>query len=226
MKTIIVTGGSDGLGKAIAMELKSNYRVVILSPNTDKLKTTSKQLQIDYQQCDVSNYQQCQSAIKAIIDKNQHIDCLINSAGVWIEGALENYQPEKIEQALKINLLGPIFMSQAVIPHMKQQKTGTIININSQAGLYAKPLKTVYNASKWGLTGFSKSLRMELADFNIRVTDVYPAKMNTQLFAKAGMSKDMANAIDPRQMAKMIAYIINLPQEVVVREVGMGHMLG
>jgi len=107
---------------------------------------------------------------------------------------------------------------------MKKRKTGTIVNIISQAGLYAKPNMSVYFASKWAITGFTKSIQVELAEHNIRVTGVYPGKLNTRLFQKAGIEKDMRNAIDPEEVAKAIQFILQYDDTIVVPEFGIKHI--
>ena len=166
-KTILISGGSDGLGKALAEKLVRNNKVIILANNAEKTEKVAKELGTDFVVADVSNYQNIRSAVEEIIKRHKTIDCLINNAGLWIEGALENNDPEQIAKVMAVNATGSILLTHAVLPHMKENKKGRIINVISQAGLGAKAERSVYNASKWAMTGFTKSLAQELIPSNI-----------------------------------------------------------
>jgi len=107
---------------------------------------------------------------------------------------------------------------------MKKQRSGDIVFINSQAGLTVKPKRSVYNATKWGLNGFAKSLQQELLSFNIRVFNVYPRKMKTYLFGKAGIEKDLSDAFEPKYLAKLIKENLILPKEIVISKLGIKNL--
>lgn len=205
---VVIAGGSDGLGKAIARRLAAEYRVVILSPSEEKLKAAAEEIGCSYRVCDVGDYGQCAAAVKRIIEDHGRIDFLINSAGVWIEGELADNNPAMIERTIRVNTLGTIFMTRAVVGQMKERKSGVVVNIISRAGLYAKPLRSIYNASKWAVTGFTKCLEEELADYGIKVVGVYPGMMKTNLFAKAGATKDMSKALDPDKVARVVEFVV------------------
>lgn len=149
MKTLIISGGSDGLGKTVATHLKDTYKVIILSPTEEKLKQTALELGVDYEVCDVSSFESCEQAIKNIIKKYDATDILINNAGLWIQGELDENEPDQIRKVIEVNALGLVNLTKAVTPQMKKQKDGIICNINSQAGLYAKEERAVYNLTKW-----------------------------------------------------------------------------
>lgn len=104
---------------------------------------------------------------------------------------------------------------------MKQRNNGLIININSQAGINHKAERVVYNASKWGVTGFSKSLQDEIVKYGIRVTDVLPGMMKTDMFQKMDIQKNMENGLDTREVARLIKFIIDTPSNVMIPEVGI-----
>jgi len=221
-KTIVITGGSDGLGKAIAAALAPQHRVVILSPNEEKLQKTAAELGCEYQVCDVRDYAQVQKAV----DQIGPIDCLVNNAGLWIQGPLSCDEPARIQEVIDVNTIGTIYMSKAVISGMQQRKSGLIINVISQGGLYAKADRAVYNASKWAITGFTKSLQPELAPYGIAVTGLYPGKMKTDMFKKMGIEKDMKDGIDPAVVAQTVAFIISLDAPACIPELGIKHMEG
>lgn len=224
-KIVLITGGSDGLGKAIAKRLSPKYQVVILSPSAEKLKITAEEIGCDYMVADVSHYMGMVKSVAKLISKYRRLDCLINNAGLWIEGELENNDFERIEKVIKVNNLGVIFTSKAVIPHMKKQKSGLIININSQGGFYAKSERAVYSATKWGITGFTKSLQPELARYGIGVTGIYPGGMKTKMFEKAGAKKDSKDLLEPDEVAKVIEFLLSLDPTTVLPEIGIKFIL-
>lgn len=220
-KVIVITGGSDGAGKEIAKKLASNNKVIILSNTEEKLKKVANEINCNYEVCDVSNYEEVNLVIKNIIKKYNKIDCLINNAGLWIEGELENNEYETIKKVIEVNTLGVIYTTKAVIPYMKIFSDGLIININSQAGINYKEGRTIYNASKWAVTGFTKSLQPELAGFGIRVTDVFPGMMKTEMFSKVGIQKNMESALELKELVRVIEFILETDKNINIPEIGI-----
>ena len=218
---IVISGGSDGLGKIMAKRLSPKHQVVLLANNSEGLAQAAKETNSDFVVCDVANHEQVNRAVSSILEKYQKIDCLINNAGVWIEGALDQNDPERIKAIIDVNTLGVMYLTQAVLPHMKSRMSGRILNIISQAGLYGKAERSVYTASKFAVTGFTKSLQFELARFNIGVTGVYPGKLRTSMFEKAGNKKDLSDALDPDEVAKVIEFICTLSSTTLLPEVGI-----
>jgi NADP-dependent 3-hydroxy acid dehydrogenase YdfG len=220
-KVIVITGGSDGLGKTMAKLLVKSHTVVILSPTKEKLEVAAKEVGAKFRVCDVRNFESCKSVLASIHKEFSKIDVLINSAGLWIQDELDDNDPEKIKELMDVNILGVIFMTKAVIPFMKDQKSGTIININSQGGFYAKPERSVYSAAKWGMTGFTKSLEGELSKYGIRVVGVYPGKMKTSMFSKMNIEKPLDDAIETEEVAKLVEFVINSKQTTNFPELGI-----
>ena len=220
-KVIVITGGSDGLGKTLTSFLSKDNDVIILATNEDKLKDVASENNCEYKVCDVKDYTLIESTIEDIINKFGKIDVLINNAGLWIQEELDYNDSDRIHSVVDVNLLGVINCSKAVIPFMKQNKTGLIININSQAGINHKAERVVYNATKWGVTGFSKSLQDEVAKYGIRVTNVMPGMMKTDMFSKMNIEKNMANGVDTKEVARLIQFIIDTPSDVMIPEVGI-----
>lgn len=220
-KTIVITGGSDGLGKTLTESLSTENNVVILATNEQKLINVATNNNCKYKVCDVSNYELVEKSIKEIINEYRRIDVLINNAGLWIQDELDTNDSDRINSVVDVNLLGVINCAKAVIPIMKENKDGLIININSQAGINHKAERVVYNATKWGVTGFSKSLADEVAKYGIRVTNVMPGMMITDMFNKLNIQKNMANGIDTKQVARLIQFIIDTPSDVMIPEVGI-----
>lgn len=223
-KVILISGGSDGLGYAIAKQLSSNNKVIICSPTKEKLEKASKELDCEYEVCDVSDAPAVKETIDSVIKRHGKIDCLINNAGLWIQGELDTNDPEQIKKVMEVNSLGPILMSRETIPHMKKEKSGLIINVVSQAGLYGKAERTVYTTSKFAVTGFTKSLISELAPYGIKVTGLYPGKLKTTMFQKMGIKKEMENGLELDEVAKTVEFILSAGENTVFPEVGIKHI--
>ena len=220
-KVILITGGSDGLGKALATDLAKDNQVIIMATNEEKLKKVAEEVGCDYYVTDVTSFWEVDEKIAHLENKYSKIDVLINNAGLWIQEELDQNEPDRIEEVIKVNLLGVINVTKAIIPSMKTNKDGLIININSQAGINYKAERVVYNASKWGVTGFSKSLEPELAKYGIRVTDLMPGMMKTDMFKKMDIEKNMANGLDTKEVARLVRFIVDTPKDVMIPEVGI-----
>lgn len=222
MKNVLITGGSSGLGKVTAAKLvEAGYKVTILARGEAETKSVAKELGCEYVLADVSDYQQVEKAVQKVKAKGQ-IDILVNNAGIWIQGPLEENDPEKIKKAIEVNTLGPINCTRAVIADMKARKSGKIVNISSQGGLYGKAERGVYNASKFALTGFIRAMQAELKPYNASMIGIFPSAMkNTEIFAKAGNDRDMSKALDPSVVADAIVNFCNLPDGVNVTEFGI-----
>jgi len=225
-KIIVIIGGTDGLGKAIAIRLNKNNTVIISSSDRLHVLASSKEIGCKGVVCDVTNDSSIHTCITSIQNTYGIIDVLINSFGVWIQDELTANEPKKISHVIDVNLKGVISVTRAVIPGMEKQKNGEIINIISQAGLYGKAQRSVYNATKFGLVGFTKSLAMELAPKGIKVSGLYPGMMKTNMFEKVGITKNMDVAIDVEVVARAVEFIISLPNSVVVPEFGIKHIQG
>lgn len=223
MKQVIcITGGANGLGRQLAAYFSLNSTVVILDIDDKTLSQVADKFGCDYQVCDVTDSDSINKAVKNIIKKYHQIDCFINSAGIYIDGEIESNNPDKIKKVFEVNSVGPILTSQIIVPYLKKQKSGTIININSTAGLHPKAFNSVYHSSKWALTGFSQSLQAELATFNIKVVDLRPGVMNTN-FTK-GTHTDLSHSLDPHYVVKAIDFILAMPPEVTIPELTIKHL--
>ena len=198
-KVMVITGGSDGLGKSIAEKLAQNEEneVVILSNQQDKLTDAAIETNSDYQVCDVTNHVSVETAINNILQKYKKIDVLINNAGVWLAGDL------------------------AVLPSMYENKKGLIINVCSQASFDSDDFSTVYNASKWAMRGFNRSIQKDLSKKGIKVTGFYPGFMQTNIFKKAGNDYDTSTGLETEKVAKAIEFIISCDDDVIIPEFGI-----
>ena len=217
MKTILISGGSEGLGKAIAKNLVRDNTVIILARDETKLKATAAELGCRYMVGDVRDF----VAMQKVCDEIGTIDCLVNNAGIWLQGPLDQTDDSRIQEAIDTNVNGTISLTKAVMPHMKRQKSGLIINVISQGGLNAREGWPIYTASKWAITGFTKAMQQELEPCGIGVTGLYPATLNTEMFAKSGVGKDVSGALDPADVAKAVAFIVSMDGKILLPEVGV-----
>lgn len=222
-KVICITGGANGLGLELAAFFSPKFQVIIFDIDKKKLETVSQKFDCDHQFCDVSDYESVASSIKKVIDKYHQIDYFINSAGIYIGGPIESNDPKLIKKVFEVNSLGPIFTTKALVPFLKIQKEGMIININSTAGLHPKALNSVYHSSKWALTGFSQSLQLELSEFGIKIVDLHPGLMKTK-FTQGTDDYDPSNSLDPSQVVKTIDFILSLDPSTTIPQLTIKHL--
>jgi len=220
-KVVLITGGSDGLGREMAKRLSRRYRVVVAARNEDELKKVAKELRCSYMVMDVCDREQVGLVIKRVKEEEGSIDVLINNAGRWIEGRIEDTSLEVAEQTVRTNLLGVINVTHEVIPLMKEGGGGVIINISSQAGLWPRPERSVYAASKFGVTGLTRSWQEELGSWGIRVVGIYPGKLKTRLFEKSGVNKDLTEALEPSEVARTVEFVLELKNDTLITEIGI-----
>jgi short-subunit dehydrogenase len=179
-KTVLITGGSSGIGKSIGEHLtKKGYQVYGTSRSPEKYKN----LKFPLIKLDVTNPRSILGCVEEILKKTQKIDVLINNAGVGITGAMEEIPITEIKTNFETNLFGPIGMINAVLPNMRSQKSGLIINITSIAGYMGLPFRGVYSASKGAFELITEAYRMELKTFGIQMTNVAPGDFSTNIAA-------------------------------------------
>jgi NADP-dependent 3-hydroxy acid dehydrogenase YdfG len=220
-KVILISGGSDGLGKAIAEKLVPNHHVVILAHNLEKLEAAAKELNCSFVEAELTDYNSMQKAVNQVIERHHGLDVLVNCAGIWMEGELDDNDPRKIKELIDVNTTGTILLTKAVLSGMRFRRSGQIINIISQDGLCAKKSRSVYHASKWAITGFTKCLQEDLENEKINITAVYPGLIKTGLFEKSGVKRDLSDALDPKEVASLVEYVINLSPSTQVTEVSI-----
>ncbi|MEM1244607.1 MAG: SDR family oxidoreductase, partial [Pseudomonadota bacterium] len=144
------------------------------------------------------------------------IDVLVNNAGIAIKGTAD-IKTEDFEKIIKINLLGAFYVMHEVVPYMKQQRSGHIINMASTAAKDARANLGAYAASKFGLAGYSDALFKELADFNIDVSTLCPGMVATEM--SDGSPIPDTEKIQPEDIAESIEYILKLSQHAIVKEI-------
>lgn len=221
-KVIVITGGNSGLGKATAEILAKKHKVIILGKNVKEVEKTTKELRCEGFICDVTDIEQVKNTFAQIVKKYKKVDCLINCAGVFIKGPIEENNSEEIQNVILVNVFGTILMTNIFVPQFKKQKYGRIINVSSQAGLTVKSERSVYNASKWAVTGFTKCIQLELAPYNISVVGFYPGFIHTNLFSKGkDLRTDFSTAMRVEQPAEALAYLVNADDDLVINSFEM-----
>ena len=173
-QTIIVTGASSGFGKATAALLAGQGHTVY-----GLCRRTMEDNRIRYRQCDVRDRESIRAVVEQIVAEQGRVDVLVNNAGMGIGGALELATEEEIELQMGTNFMGCVNMCQAVLPHMRRQRSGKIINLSSIGGVMGLPYQGFYSASKFAIEGFSEALAAEVRRFGIRVCMVEPGDFAT-----------------------------------------------
>jgi NAD(P)-dependent dehydrogenase (short-subunit alcohol dehydrogenase family) len=185
-KVAVVTGSSSGIGYETSLLLARNQITTYatmrnLSKSNGLREIASKEkIPLNVAQLDVDNDSSVNNAINNIVKENGRIDILVNNAGYDLFGSLEESSIEEIKQQFETNVFGVIRTTKAVIPTMRKQGNGTIVNISSVGGTVGLfPFTTAYHASKFAIEGFTESLRQELADFNIHIILIEPGSIST-----------------------------------------------
>jgi short-subunit dehydrogenase len=179
-KVVLITGGSSGIGKSIGEFLHLKGFVVYgTSRDPDKISDSVFPLIA----LDVRNADSIKAAVAKVISLSGRVDVVINNAGVGITGPLEEIPMEEIKNNFETNFFGPIEVMKAVLPQMREQKSGLIINITSIAAYMGLPYRSVYSASKGALELITEALRMEVKSFGIYITNVAPGDFATNIAA-------------------------------------------
>lgn len=236
-KVVFITGASSGIGKAIGDYLSlKNYQVFGTSRNPERIKDSKFPLI----KMDVNDTASIRAAISEILAKTNRIDVVVNNAGVGITGPIEETPEAEIENAFSTNLFGPINVIKAVLPKMREQGSGHILNITSIAGYMGLPYRGIYSATKAALEITIEAMRMETIQFGIKMTNVAPGDFATNIAAgryhapvlenspykKAYgdtlklMDKHVEGGEDPLKMAKVVYEIINNPNPKIHYRVG------
>ena len=178
-KVVLITGASSGIGKSIATYLHSkNYKVYGTSRNPDKVEVSFSMVALD-----VTNADSIQKAIEEVVAKEGRLDVLINNAGKGITGPIEDTPTDEMRSNFETNFFGAIEVMKAVLPIMRNQKSGLIINTTSIAGYMGLPFRGIYSASKGALELVTEALSMEVKQFGIRVVNAAPGDFATNIAA-------------------------------------------
>ncbi|HEU4714848.1 MAG TPA: SDR family oxidoreductase [Pyrinomonadaceae bacterium] len=227
-KTAVVTGGSKGIGRAIAAALvRAGANVSISARHEDEIASAVAELNSDGGGraigfvCDVRDHAQVKTYLANTVEQLGGVDILVNNAGIGLFAPVESMTADEFRAVIETNLCGVFYCCHEAIPLMKQRGGGYIINISSLAGTNAHPKMAAYNASKFGLNGFSEALMQEVRHDNIKVSYIMPGSVNTEF---GGDSPSDANSwqLRPEDIAEVVMDLLahpdrSLPSRVEIR---------
>jgi len=226
---VVVTAGAQGIGRAITEAfLAGGAQVHICDIEPDRLAACQHALPgVGISTADVSDPAQVDAFIEAALSQMGGIDVLVNNAGIsGPAGPVEMLEPEAWRQTIEVNLNGQFYCTRRVVPSMKKQRSGSIVNISSTAGLFGYPLRAPYAASKWAVVGFTKTLAMELGSYGIRANAICPGSINnprmdgviameavasgrseTEIRQQYTRQVSLQTFIDPEEIANLVLFI-------------------
>lgn len=217
-KVAIITGGTRGIGLEIAKTfIENKAKVIIFGSRKETVDSAVKEINdlfnivLDGYYPNLNNYEEISNLIEKIYEKYGHIDILVNNAGISANKKIEDTTSEEFKNIIDLNLNAIFNVTKAVVPFMKEQKQGVILNTSSMVSIYGQPSGVGYPASKFAVNGFTKSLARELGKDNIRVNAIAPGIINTDMvkslpeevikplvesipLGRIGETKDVANA--------------------------------
>lgn len=234
----LVTGGTSGIGEAIAKGLAANGHKVYASGRNPTQEKVSDNF--SYIKMDVQSDSSVQSAIQKIIDLEGRIDIIVNSAGLGIAGPIEETPINSIQNVFDTNFYGIVRICQSALPFMRAQRSGLIINISSIASEMGLPFRGYYSASKAAVDVFTETLRMEIEPFNVKACTVQPGDYNTNISKNRSevdcstdsvyyetyqkvrnlVNEEVGTSGDPKDVSKKILEIINNKNPSVKYKVG------
>lgn len=227
-KVAIVTGASDGIGKQVAFKLaEQSVSLALIARNEDRLnevKTKCLELGSSKVECyssDISDEEKVKQTVNKILVDFNFVDILLNIAGVWQKlNLLQDIPDEEINNVIDIDLKGMIYITKLLLKHFKEEdKEAIILNISSKSGVTAQEGQAIYTAAKWGVTGFTEVLKVDLKDTKIRVATVFQGGTNTEMFRKTGEGLKQDKFIRPEDLADVIVFMLSRPPQIWLHDV-------
>lgn len=232
-KVVIITGASSGLGEVTARMLAEQGAIVVLGARrTDRIQALADDITKNGGQAlaletDVTDRAQVQALVDAAVQKFGRLDVIINNAGLMPQSLLEQLRVDEWDQMIDVNIKGVLYGIAAVLPRMKEQKSGHIINVSSVAGHKVGPGSAVYAATKHAVRALSEGLRQEVKPYDIRTTVISPGAVATELAQSVKEPEFAANigkfydeyAIPADSFARAVIYAMSQPDDVDISEI-------
>ena len=232
-RVALVTGASSGLGAQLARDLAARgMRVALLARRTDRLEALAAELSSAGVEAmpvpaDVADRAAVERAVAAVVERWQAVDVLVNAAGQARHVLFKDQDVADVEHLMRVNYLGVVYTTKAVLPVMRGQGRGWIVNVSSVAGKLGQPDEAAYAASKFAVTGLSESIAYELAVLGIHVLTVYPALVRTEMFTPEVLARMpprvLKTFIEPPEFSRTVlhalergAYEVTVPRHVGV----------
>lgn len=209
-RVTLITGASRGVGAAVARRFaEAGAKVGMLSRSGDDLGLGERVTGVV---CDVADRDNVFSAVAEVVSRFGSLDCVVANAGVGMYGNFLDLAPEHVETMIDVNLKGTLYTAAATLPHLIEAGGGDFVSLASVAGLRAFPGETVYNASKFGQVGFTRSLDHELREHGVRATNVCPGGIATGFAMGTGREQGSTEGmLTPEEVADTIVYCVTRP---------------
>lgn len=196
-KTVLISGGTNGIGKGAVLQLlEDGFNVATFSRNQEKCDLLQKELESQYDQNrflvmngDVTDENDLKSDINATIAKFESIDILINNAGFGYFSDCDTVDMVRFQEMIQTNIVGVARLTQFIVPYMKKQKSGTILNVASISGKVVYPKGEFYSATKFAIMGYSEGIRKELKEYGIKVSTLCPGMIKTDFFSEEELKR-------------------------------------
>jgi NAD(P)-dependent dehydrogenase (short-subunit alcohol dehydrogenase family) len=214
MKTVLITGASSGIGKATAIYFaQKGWQVAATMRSPEKETELSKLANVKLFKLDVTDNASILSAIGDAAKQFGKIDVLVNNAGYGADGVFEAMTDEVIENQFNTNVFGLMRVTRAVIPHMRANKSGTIIQIASMGGRITFPLFSIYHGTKFAVEGFTESLHYELKPFNIKMKLIEPGTIKTEFYGKGRVAITGSNLPEYKEFVEKCEKVSQAPAQ-------------
>ncbi len=228
-RVVLITGASSGMGEAVAVRLaREGSRVVLAARREDRLKRVAERVRQAGGEplvcvTDVTRLEHIQNMVRRTMEAFGRIDVVFNNAGLMRVGPIEKLSHADIEQQIRVNVLGAAWVLKEVVPILKRQDSGLIINVSSVLGRKTRANAWIYAGTKWAVTAMNEGLREELVGTKVRVCAIQPGVVDTELFAAfethPAKWQNITHMVKPEQVAELLAFIVNQPWHFDINEV-------
>lgn len=221
----IVTGASRGIGKEIALKLAEQGMKLAIIGSSAQISETADELKrkgfahILPIQADVSKEEDLQQVVKKTIEEYGHVDMLVNNAGIGFFKLTEEVTLEEWKKVFEVNVQGVFLATKAVLPHMKERRSGTIITIASDVARYSIPNGSAYTATKYAVQGFSGSVAQEVREYGIRVGTINPGMVDTYFAESKQGLPEKQDWLKVQDIANAVVYMASAPKYMLIDEI-------